>query len=437
VAEKKINQIIVFDTRSAAMKIALVGAALAVLAGAFFVARWQFGRMLTETTSSTDRNFQAIADYAVRLAPLDPFAHWFTGIAERSNFLPEAMDKAVLKFENAVRLAPNDYRFWLDLGRAREQAGDAQGAETALRRAVELAPNYSYSHWLLGNFLLRAGKRDAAFSEFRQVAETHSTLRQQVFYLAWENLGDNPAQIEKVVGSAPQVRAALVPFYAAKGKPADALRNWQSLTATEKEEFRTEGETAARVLFDKQNLHAALALLRDLGNERAEIGQIQNASFEGDITNASDSYFGWRTQKLKNVDAARDAAQRKEGRYSLRLTFSGYSDPTLQTATQYIAVEPGARYRLSFWVKTAELKSAGAPLVEISETRSNKILGASKAFTDDMTDWQNVNLEFAAPPEAEAVFLRTGRAFCGDNCPIVGIIWYDEFKLERLGKTGK
>ncbi|HEX8566581.1 MAG TPA: hypothetical protein VF648_13125 [Pyrinomonadaceae bacterium] len=437
-SQKNADQLILLDSRSIAARIALAALILLALAAAFFGIRWQIGGMLAETASPTDQNFVQVVRLAVDLAPHNPQVLWAAASAERAGFSSDAAKRAEAALENTIRLSPNDYRYWLDLARTRDQAGDASGAEAAFQKALERAPNNAFGRWLYGNFLLRAGERDRAFAEFRRVAETHSSLRLQVFYLAWENIGENPAQIESVVGDLPQVRAALAPFYAGKGKPEDAVRIWRSLTPEQKEEFRLDGESAARTLYEKQNFRAALDMLRELGVEAPEVGQIQNPSFEGEITNSPDNFVGWRVQRLKGVDVALDAGQRKEGKRSLRLTFSGFTAPALQAATQYTGVESGARYRLTFWVKTAEMKSAGPPFLEVVDARTTKALGSSQTFTGDTgADWRMQTVEFNAPPDVEAILIRTVRQFCGENCPIVGIVWYDDFKLERLGKTGK
>ena len=52
---------------------------------------------------------------------------------------------AVHEYEIAATLSPNDYRYWMELGRGIEAAGDNAGGERALGRAVELAPAYSPS----------------------------------------------------------------------------------------------------------------------------------------------------------------------------------------------------------------------------------------------------------------------------------------------------
>jgi hypothetical protein len=42
------------------------------------------------------------------------------------------------------------------------------------------------------------------------------------------------------------------------------------------------------------------------------------------------------------------------------------------------------------------------------------------------------SVEFTAPSNAEAVAIRFDRAYCGDACPIVGTLWVDDFKLEKI-----
>lgn len=433
------SQIILLDSRSVLVRLALVAAVLFVLFGVYFIVRWQLGKLVAEAAVPSDKNFLAVARLSKDFAPFDPYTNWIVGSAERNNFSADTLFAEAQSFERAVRLSPNDFRYWLDFGRAREQKGEINEAEAAMRRAVELAPNYAYPRWLFGNFLLRQGKTAEAKAEFRIVAETHSTLRQQVFYLIWENTGQNSGELEKIVGERPQVRAALAVFYAEKNLPDDCLRLWQSLSAEEKKQFVIEGKTAAAILGEKQNYRAALNLLKELEiAPNAEIGQIENGGFENDIAPVPDSFLGWTNlTRIKNLSVSRDASQKKEGKLSLRLTFSGYSEPILGAVSQYVVIEPAKRYRLSFQLKTGELKSAGTPVLEIVEARSGKMLTASHPFPDGTTEWQRINLEFTSPGDSQAILIRTGRAFCGEKCPIVGSVWYDEFKLEQIGNAGK
>ena len=62
-----------------------------------------------------------------------------------------------------------------------EQEGNIAESETALRRAVALAPAYSFPHWYLGNLLLRNNRFDEAFPELRTATEADNELRPQLF----------------------------------------------------------------------------------------------------------------------------------------------------------------------------------------------------------------------------------------------------------------
>ncbi|HEX6183662.1 MAG TPA: hypothetical protein VFZ44_07110, partial [Pyrinomonadaceae bacterium] len=92
-------------------------------------------------------------------------------------------------------------------------------------------------------------------------------------------------------------------------------------------------------------------------------------------------------------------------------------------------------YRLSFWFKTDELRSAATPFVYAADPAApDASLGGSPPAPNGTGDWQQVSFEFTTAPRAEAVLVRFARAGCPDGvCPIFGKIWYDDFHLERAG----
>jgi cytochrome c-type biogenesis protein CcmH/NrfG len=59
---------------------------------------------------------------------------WLLATQERENFAPQGLDTSLAMFEEVVRLAPNDFRYWIELGRAYEQADEPEKAERALAR---------------------------------------------------------------------------------------------------------------------------------------------------------------------------------------------------------------------------------------------------------------------------------------------------------------
>lgn len=426
------------DSRSLAVRGGLIAAVIITVLAMYYGARWQMGQAFAESFAPNTENAAQVSALAVSIAPQNSLAYSNAAKVQQGRSLPDILANAQKNNENAVRYSPNDYRYWLDLGRTREQSGDRAAGEVAMRRSVELAPAYAYPRWMLGNLLLRAGRRDEALAEFKQTAATHSTLRQQVFYLVWESSNGDAEQLKQLFGDTPVVRAALAVFYAQKNLPNESVQMWQSLTTEEKGENANAAENAMLVNYQKFNFHAAAVFTRDLGVENVEIDKITNGGFESDIPTSKNNIFNWFIPQTKGVDVSIDLRQPAEGKRSLRMTFNGYAEPTLLAAGQAVAVEPNTRYKLTFALRTSDLRSAGTPLVEVVEVKTAKGLGATAPFAaGTISEWQAVSLEFATPPDTQAVVVRTVRAFCGENCPIVGIVWYDDFKLEKLGKTDK
>ena len=116
----------------------------------------------------------------------------------------------------------------------------------------------------------------------------------------------------------------------------------------------------------------------------------------------------------------------------MRIAFNGFAAAQYNHTYQVVAVEPNARYRLSFWLRAENLKSAGNPLIEIVNANDDNLIKASEAFPTGSLDWQQINVEFAAPPNAEGIVVRVGRALCGAQCPLFGTIWLDDFQISRL-----
>ena len=143
----------------------LIGAVLVTILFAWFAVRWQLGNMLASLTSPNQPNAAEIARLSESFAPADPMPVWLAATREKGNFSTESLEKSIGLFEKVVQRSPYDFRWWIELGRAYEQAERPESAERAFARAVELAPNYTYPHWQFGNFYLRQNRSEEAVSE--------------------------------------------------------------------------------------------------------------------------------------------------------------------------------------------------------------------------------------------------------------------------------
>jgi tetratricopeptide (TPR) repeat protein len=386
--------------------------------------------------AETARDF-GTAEAAVRLAPDDPTSHIALARLHRVSFLPESVPVSLAEYERAARLAPNDFLVWLELGRARGSAGDAEGGAAATRRAVELAPAYAQPRWHLGNLLLRAGRVEEAFAELRLAADADPALRPQVFNLAWQVYGQDMAAVTRAVGDSPQARAQLVTVLLGRTRLDEALALWSGLPAGEKRAQQEAGGALAHALFEKKRYRDAMRLANELSAEGARLlepGKVYNGGFESNIPPPGQSPFDWQVASVPQAQIALDPRTRRGGERSLRISFNVSGALDFKNVLQLVVVEPGARYRLSFYVRAEDLRSVSTPLVEVLDPSDpTRALVASAPLPAGSSEWQQATLEFTAPAGSEAVMVRVGRSACAEACPIFGKVWYDDFDLQRAG----
>jgi hypothetical protein len=442
------DQLKIFDARTLPVRLLLIVPVVLALVGSWYATRWYVGNFVAEyapqisdeTLSEDELAAKKLetAESAMKLAPNDPWTHWVVAGLKNGSIKPEDRVEVLKQYEEAVRLSPNDYRFWVSLGRARGQDGDFAGGEKALRRAVELAPSYADPRWHLGNLLLRAGRGDEAFTELRRAAEADTRLRPQIFNAAWFVYGENVDAIMAAVGGSAAARAEFAVYVAGRGRFEDALRLWSSLSVVEKTEQSTNGEALMKALLAARRHRAALDIARDLnrGAPAAKLGEIFNPGFEADIDATGTNIFGWKVTSVPQAQIGVDESNRHDGMRSLRIAFKSPSILAFANISQLIVVEPNVQYRLEYYVRTEELKSGGRPVVQVLDSADEtKSLAVSQPLPVGTRDWQVETLEFRAPPQSEAVVVRVTRASCGADavCPIFGLVWYDDFNLQRLG----
>ncbi len=421
----------VIETKSLKGRLVAIGLIAAALLFAWFSIRIQLGNMLGSLTQPNAPNAAEIASFALDLSPRDPITNWLEATINKDQFSSDGTARAVAGYAEMVRNAPYDHRAWVELARALEQAERFDDAEKAFRRAVELAPSYSYVHWHLANFYLRQGRDDEAMNEFRIAASNSSEYRDQVFSIVWEYYEKDPKKLGELAGDNPDVRAGLAKFYAARELATESLRVWNTLSPEEKQNHHDVARVIAQALYEKRFYRAAVDYVRQLGIESgAELGAVQNPGFESALEDAQKAYFGWKVVRLEKTDVRTDQMKKHGGNRSLRVSFSGFNGVEVKNVWQVIAVESPKRYRVKFWVRTEDLKSAGPPLIEIVNANDDKILATSTAFPTGNNDWTEMKVEFEAPENAEGILVRLDRAYCGDACPIFGSVWLDDFVLE-------
>ena len=306
-------------------------------------------------------------------------------------------------------------------------------AEQAFKRAVDLAPAYTFPHWQFGNFYLRQNRTDEAFAELTKTTEKSIVYREQVFSLAWDYFDKDPAKVEQLAANTPDVRVGLALFYAQRNSPKDALRIWNTLSDEAKAQNPQISKNIAQGLYDKLYYRQSIEFAKQAGiDPEANAETITNGGFEKFFGNPEDTLYGWRIYKNESkLDIAPDTTVKHEGSRSLKSVFRSYVKPDLHNIVQIVAVQPLGKYRLSFWLRTENLRSGGMPILQVLGGKESALLASSAPFPIGSSDWQEISLEFTVPEDGEGIGLRTTRAFCGEECPISGTFWYDDFRLSK------
>ncbi|HKO96101.1 MAG TPA: tetratricopeptide repeat protein [Pyrinomonadaceae bacterium] len=417
------------------LKLVMLAAILLSLLTSWFVVRWYLGNTIAENLVS-DQQQLATAEMAVRMAPMDPLARWRLGSLIQKELHSDQIARAVVEFEEAVRLAPNDYRLWMDLGGALEQAGEKEKAEKAMRTAVKLAPAYAYPRWHLGNLLLREGRYSEAFVELQKASEANEKFQPQLFNLAWHVNKDDFEALKASIGTTPAARAQFSQYLVARGRFDEGLRLWNSLGEAEKKLNRTAADAIVVSLVTAKRFHQAVAIWNDVAptpSYRAQPGQFADPGFEANVINVPGDLFGWQLPSVPQMQIVADQSLGHSGGVSLKLNFEVRNRLDAIGVSQLVPVQPDTQYELECYFKTEKLVSVATPIMVLTDLNHDVVLATSTPLPGGENDWQRLSLSFKTGPKTEAIRFQINRATCDPEnpvCPIYGTVWYDDFNLK-------
>lgn len=378
------------------------------------------------------------ADTAVRINPADPEAHYTRALSLVNS---QRLAEAVVELRQAIRLRPNHYYQWLDLGVTIQRLGDQEEAEAALRESVRLAPSFAQPHWQLGNLLYLQGRYQEAFNELRLGARSNPGLVEGMLDLAWVAANEDVRQFEAFVQpQSGRSHLDLARFLAKRGKGIDAARQVRQADKPQADKPQDEEE---RIILH-QTISELLALENfseafdvwsiSHQNSAAGKGQILNQDFVDPIS-ADDPGFGWQLLVTPNVLVSIDPSGSAPNTRSLRIEFSGEGPTASEVIHQLVLLPPNGHYSLSFLAKTEKLISGGPPVIVVSDAsgKSPKILGQSPALAPGLGDWTSYTADFFTAQTTSAIVISLKRLSCDQSpCPVFGKLWLTGFKLNKI-----
>ena len=431
------QELLQLNTRRIVIRLLLLALLIAACVWSYFVVRWYIGNTLAEYFDPAANNLQ-VAEMAASLAPDDPLTHWRLAQVSLKNLPLDQQAQALAQFEKAVALSPNDYRFWVALGTASEQAGNRDRAEQALKKAVELAPSYAYPHWYLGNLLLRSSRYDEAFVELRRAAEADAELQTQQFNLVWEVYKPDPEALKRAIGDDSLARAKFALYLVNRQEFETGLKIWDGIGPDEKKSNKESGEALVNSLVTAWRYHDAVKVWNDLvgdTNNRIEIGRVFDGGFDDASRYGPEMPFTWQVQQVLGVQIGLDPTRSHSGASSLRLLFNVRTNLEGLNVMQLVPVAPGTEYEVEFYVKSEELETGGPPIVQIVDPTTSGVIVTSPYVAIGDSEWTRVALPLKTGDKTEALLIKIERPSCGTKeapiCPIFGSVWYDDFSFKR------
>ena len=431
------QELVHVNVKNPLVRIFLILLLLVAGAWSYFAVRWYIGNTLAENFNPTGNNLR-VAEMAVSLAPNDPLSHWRIAQVNQKILPLDQQGKSIAEYEQAVKLSPNDYRFWMALGTAHEQSGDSVKGEEALRRAVALAPSYAYPRWYLGNLLIRSGRYEEAFKELRLAAEADVELQPQQFNLLWAIYGGDFDGLKKALGESSQARAGFALYLLTQQRYDEGLRLWKDLSAEDKKANRDTANSMVSTLINATRYHDAMNVWNEIApNERyrAEIGKVFDGSFEDAINYGPEMVFGWQVKQAPQLQIGIDPTKANGGARSLRFAFQVRTNLPGLNVSQLVPVAPNSTYDFEYYLSTEKLETGSAPAVQIVDAATGAGLGESVQAPAGTTPWNRVALTFKTTDKTEGVLLKIVRTSCVTEetlvCPIFGSVWYDDFSFKR------
>jgi tetratricopeptide (TPR) repeat protein len=422
------------ELRSLAARAVLVIVGILVLIGTWYSARRDIAAAVAyRGLDSRLPESREIADWITETSPADPYARMESARLFEKTFESDDLSRSRADYEMAAALSPDHYGLWLLLGASRDRMGDAIAAEAAYARALELAPNYASVDWAYGNSLVRHGKTTEGFAMVAKAAASDPTYANTAASVALQANDGNADAARNVLGDTPATNAALADVLASQRKFGEAYDAWSRIPPEDRQlKFKEIGQRLLTWTNEARQVRIAAAIDGDLSpaQERPQVGQISNGSFENGLKLRNAGIFEWRIGEGGEPQIGLSESVKRSGRYSLFMTFDSFQAADFRTMSQRIPVVPGATYELEGFYR-ADIKSKAAfkwQIVDVSDTE----LAATEPLALN-GDWAGMHAKFTVPAAMDGIVLRFVRTGClGGACPVSGRMSFDDFTLREI-----
>src|SRR5580658_5825833 len=172
------------------------------------------------------RNTSEGYERATRLEPDDARNWYLLGRYWQYNIEDPNAQRAIRAYQTSLSFDVHSADTWLDLATAYESEGDTGAARNAFLQATRmysLSPDVS---WRYGNFLLRQGELDAAFTEIKHAVEADPKRGAAAFALGMRFEPDINAVLERALPHTKEAYLNVIAALSDQRQTDQALAVW-------------------------------------------------------------------------------------------------------------------------------------------------------------------------------------------------------------------
>jgi hypothetical protein len=339
----------------------------------------------------------------------------------------------------ATQLSPASRLYWSDLELACESMGDAQCADQARERLLQLCPMVPSYHWLAAQSSLRTNRLDIALAQFRRLLELDPTYAADTWSIL-QTVQKPELIFQKVLADNPdaQLKVGYVDFLSSQGDNDTAYRIWRLVAADSPPFPFSSAAPYLDRLIGLGRIEEAVNAWLDLERlgivNRSEADEKGNLVYNGDFEQAPlNAGFDWRPVPATYLAVDFSSPGAYHGARCLRVDFTVSRNDESEAVYQIVPVLPHNSYRLEAFVRSEDITSDSGPCLRVSDTQPAGFPDAISETTVGTTPWHPVRLSFSTGPQTRAVRLSfwrpRSRVF---PMEISGTAWLDAVSLKCL-----
>lgn len=420
----------IFRVSTATVRIVLLPMALALAAGLAYSS-------ICDALAAHYAGLNTLEGFerATRLEPSDAANWYLLGRYWQYNLEDPNNEKAIRAYKRSLALDAHSADTWSDLAMAYESEDNLDAAGDAFLQAQRAYPLSPEVDWRFGNFLLRRGETDAAFSEIRRSVEVDPNRAAAALALGMRVEPDFDRVLHRVVPPSQQAYLTLIAGLNQEQQTAQALRIWNLLMQLHPHLNLRDSTALIQGLLDKQQASQAQQVWNQAVAAAGVVrppdppgSLVWDGGFESAVNNVG---LSWNYLALSGgVQIARDARGKHSGNFSLRLTFNGLRNVDFRDVCQDIVVQPDSAYLFSAWVQTRAISTDEGVRFALQSFANP---GNPTAWSDDVRGtqpWTQIRLAWRSGPDVRHIRLCIARRPSAKfDSKIGGYAWVDDVAL--------